>query len=285
MTVKTAIAAATDRLASAGCSSPRIDAERLIGHVLGAPRSQLYAEPERELSADEERAHADELERRCRREPLAYVLGQWEFRNLTLRVTPAVLVPRPETEIVVERCLVRVRPQDAPLVLDIGTGSGAIGLSIASEHPGARVVAIDSSDEALRVAQLNARLLELDDRVSFVRGDLFAGQSGPFDLVVSNPPYVSADEYATLEREIVDYEPRDAVLGTGFHKRIAIEARSVLSTDGWLVLECGATETGTVSSQVESLGYSSVTISDDLAGHPRVVEAAWSAGRPPPDVR
>lgn len=273
MIVRTAITDATERLAAAGCANSRVDAEHLVGAVLGASRTDLYAAPERELS-DREQGELDAYTmRRCRREPLAYILGEWGFRGLTLCVTPAVLIPRPETELVVESCLGRVRPRRRPRVLDIGTGSGAIALSIASEHEGAHVTATDISDAALDVAKLNAAALELDARVTFVCGDMLAAQTGPFDLVVSNPPYVALADYESLEPEVVDHEPRVALFGTGFHARIAAQARDVLSDGGWLVLECGENETAAVAFAIGSLGYGNVSILADLTERPRIVEA------------
>ena len=205
MTVREALGLAEERLAAAGLETPRVDAELLLAHVLGTTRSGLYEE----LDAEVEPGWETLLERRERREPLAYVLGEWGFRRLTLHVDPRVLVPRPETEVVVERCLERLIELPAPHVLDVGTGSGAIALAIADEHAGAEVTAIDSSTDALEVALANAAAAELDGRVRFLRHDLTEGLDlGEFDVVVSNPPYIRSDEIEALEPEVRDWEPR-----------------------------------------------------------------------------
>lgn len=275
MTVAEAIADTTKRLRQAGCSSPRVDSERLVENAVRTPRTALYAEPERRLTTREHEVLTAGVERRCRREPLAYILGEWRFRQLTLQVTPAVLIPRPETELLVERCLEHLLERDQPTVIDIGTGSGAIALSIASEFPGAQITAVDKSNAALAIAKTNAHALELEHRVCFVEGDLFADVSGPFDLVVSNPPYVLAEDYAALQPEILNHEPREALVGAGFHERIADQALHRLRLGGWLLMECGEREAQRIGLELEQLpGYESVDVVNDLSGRPRFVEAS-----------
>ncbi len=178
------------RLAENGVPSPRVDAELLVAHVLGVSRTGIYANG-RVVSPAEAEQLAVLVARRAGREPLAYVLGEWGFRRLTLQVDRRALVPRPETEVVVERCLELIAGVEAPAVLDVGTGSGAIALSIADEHPGARVCAVDSSAPALAVARENVLRTGLERRVELAESDLLAGVAGSFDLVVSNPPYIS----------------------------------------------------------------------------------------------
>ena len=219
-------------LAGAGIPWPRADAEFLVAHVLGLSRSALYSAG----GPVDREALAPLVARRARREPLAYVLGEWGFRRLSLAVDPRVLVPRPETEIVVERCLALLAGVESPRVLDVGTGSGAIALAIADEHPGARVWAVDTSSEALAVARENARRHGLADRVEFARGDVLAGLPGPFELVVSNPPYVRPHEIASLEPEVRDWEPRGALVAPGTAEKVARRALAVLAPDGGLVL-------------------------------------------------
>jgi release factor glutamine methyltransferase len=275
MTVAEAIADTTERLRRAGCSSPRVDSERLVENTVRTTRTALYTEPERPLTTSEYEVLAACVERRCRREPLAYILGEWGFRHLTLQVTPAVLIPRPETELLVERCLEHLLETDQPAVIDIGTGSGAIALSIASECPGAQVTAVDKSSGALAIAETNARALELGHRVCFVEGDLFADAPGPFDLVVSNPPYVLPEDYGALQPEILNHEPREALVGAGFHQRIADQALDRLRLGGWLLMECGEREAEGIGLELERLpGYESVDVVSDLSGRPRFVEAA-----------
>ena len=199
------------------------------------------------------------------------MLGEWGFRRLTLAVDARVLVPRPETEIVVERCLVRLAGLDEPRVLDVGTGSGAIALAIADEHPGARVTGMDASAPALEVARANAAGTGL--RIELVEGDFFAGlPSGPWDLVVSNPPYVSPGDIDALQTEVRDWEPREALVGEGAAEAIAAGARTVLRPGGGIVLEVADGTAARVASLLRELGYSGVETTRDLAGRERVVE-------------
>jgi release factor glutamine methyltransferase len=263
-----AVREAERELAAAGVPTPRADAELLVAHALGLSRSALYAAP-RPVDAEPLRAL---LERRLRREPLAYVLGEWGFRRLALAVDARVLVPRPETEIVVERCLALLEELEAPRVLDVGTGSGAIALALADEHPGARVTAVDASEEALAVARANARRHCLEDRVAFLRGDLLAGLSGPFELVASNPPYVRPEEIATLEPEVRDWEPRKALVAPGMTQEVARRALGVLVRGGRLVLECADGRAEEVAEALRRSGYDDVMVTRDLANVQRVVD-------------
>ena len=258
-------------LDEAGVASPRVDAELLVAEVLGVSRSELYAS-DRAL-ADGELARLQELVgRRRAREPLAYVLGEWGFRQLVLNVDGRALVPRPETEVVVERCLHHLRGLPAPRVLDVGTGSGAIALALADEHPGARVVAVDRSAAALALARENLARTGMAARVELRRGDLLDGLRGPFDLVVSNPPYVLPSEYDSLQPEIRLYEPFEAVVGDRVWERVARAARDALAPGGYLVLECGDGQAGDVAEGLAALGYEGVLCTPDLAGRDRVVE-------------
>ena len=262
MTVAEALRLAEERLGAAGVDTPHVDAELLVAHVLGVTRSQLHVEREREVPDGLQEL----VERRARREPLAYVLGEWGFRHLTLKTDARALVPRPETEIVVERCLALLAGEPAPRVLDLGTGSGAIALAIADEHPGARVTAVDSSPDALALARENSETLDLD--IDLHEAGLEAVEEG-WDLVVSNPPYVAASEWDSLQPEIRDWEPRAALVGEGLHEEIARRAHTLR-----LVLEVGDDQAETVAESLESLGYSSVTITSDLTDRERVVEGS-----------
>lgn len=276
MTARDALRKATAQLNTAGCPSPEVDAEWLLADVLDLTRSELYVDGSRPLD-DAQLAHFEEaVERRAGREPLAYILGEWGFRRLSLVVDRRVLVPRPETEVLVDRCLALLDELPEPRVLDIGVGSGAIALAIADEHPGARVVATDTAEGALAVAAENVARAGLEDRVDLVRGDLLGGVAGPFDLVVSNPPYVDAAEFDRLPPEIRLFEPRGALVESGVTERIAEAAPSVLKPDGLLVLETGDGAAGRVADALEARGYRNVTITADLAGRDRIVD-----GRPP----
>jgi release factor glutamine methyltransferase len=269
--VKRALAETSGRLAKAGCDTPRVDAEILVAHVWGIPRSELALEPARTLTRQEENALEGLVTRREAREPLAYVLGEWGFRRLVLSVDRRVLVPRPETETVVERCLARIAGLSEPRVLDVGTGSGAIALAIADEHADAEVTGIDAAAGALEVAGANA--LRTGLRIDLRQWDLFTGlPEGPWELVVANPPYVLPDELETLEPEVRDWEPREALIGAGATEAVARGAADVLRPGGALVLEVAAGSARRVTTLLRELGYADVSTTRDLAGRDRVVE-------------
>jgi release factor glutamine methyltransferase len=269
MTVPEALAQAADELDAAGVETPLVDAEWLLAHVLGTSRSGLALVGE--VAAADLARFRELVGRRAERDPLAYVLGEWGFRRLTLQVDPRVLVPRPETEVLVERCLALLAGAGEPRVLDVGVGSGAIALAIADEHPGARVVATDTSPDALAVAEANRTRLGVDGRLQLVHGDLLAGRAGPFDLVVSNPPYVRPEEWPELPPE-VRREPRAALVGSDVGETIAAQATAVLAPGGWLVLETGDGQAPALAAALAALGYDAVAISRDLAGRERIVE-------------
>jgi release factor glutamine methyltransferase len=274
--VEEAVRGVTERLATAGCDSPRVDAALLVAHVLQTTRSGLASRPLRELTAEEVRLLESLVVRREAREPLAYVLGEWGFRRLTLSVDPRVMVPRPETEVVVERALAQLRGLGAPRVLDVGTGSGAIALAVADEHPGASVTGIDVSDEALAVARANAERAQI--AVELERHDFFEGlPPGPWDLVVSNPPYVRPAELEGLQQEVREWEPRVALLAEGATEAIARGALPVLRPGGALVLEVADGDAERVAMLLRELGYSDVVTTRDLAGTERVVEAVTTS--------
>jgi release factor glutamine methyltransferase len=276
LTVGETLRASAAFLARKGVPSPRVDAEHLLAHALGLARLDLYLQHDRPLTAAELAAARELVRRRGTREPLAYVLGEWGFRRLSLAVDRRVLIPRPETEVVVERCLALIARLDRPEVLDVGTGSGAIALAIAAEHPGAQVTAVDVSSGALAVAAENAERTGLAGRVALVQHDLAAGlPAGTFDLVVSNPPYVEPDELGSLEPEVRDWEPREALVGHGLTELIASASRDVLRAGGWLVLEVADGKAAAASDLLASLGFRTVRASLDLAGRERVVEGRW----------
>jgi release factor glutamine methyltransferase len=276
MTVQEAVAASTVFLARKGIPSPRVDAEHLMAHGLGITRLDLYLQYDRSLTEDEQATCRELVRRRGTREPLAYILGEWGFRRLTLKVDERALIPRPETEVVVERCLLALEGAEAPVVLDVGTGTGAIALAIADERPDAAVTAIDVSEEALALAAENAAHTGLANRVRLLLHDVSDGlPGGPYDLVVSNPPYVEPDELETLQPEVRDWEPRAALVGHGLTAAIARAAQEALLPGGALVLEVAEGSAGDVGALLESLGYSEVVATPDLAGRDRVVEGRW----------
>jgi release factor glutamine methyltransferase len=260
VTVGEALRLAEQRLGEAGVDTPSVDAELLLAHVLGVTRTGVHERRDHDVPAEFDAL----LERRSQREPLAYVLGEWGFRRLVLNTDSRALVPRPETEIVVERCLALLRDEPEPRVLDLGTGSGAIALAIADERPDAHVIAVDSAPEAVALARENAERLDLQIEVRV--GDLEVAAEG-WDLVVSNPPYVPADEWESLQPEIREWEPRDALVGEGLHEEIARLASTRL-----LVFEVGDGQADHVADALASLGYADITITPDLAEEDRVVE-------------
>ena len=275
MTVGEVLRRATEYLAGKGVESPRLDAELLLGKALTLSRVQLYMEHDRPLAEPERDAFRELIRRRGEREPLAYVLGEWGFRRLTLATDRRALVPRPETEVLVERCLALLDGLPAPRVLDVGTGSGAIALAIADEHPGSAVTAIDVSPEALALARENSARTGV--AVELVEQDLTGGLGeAEYDLVVSNPPYVTEEEWATLQPEVRDWEPRLATVGEDHTDEIADHARDALRPGGHLVLEVADLRAQAVAALLERCGYEDVTVTEDLAGRDRIVEG----GRP-----
>jgi release factor glutamine methyltransferase len=257
VTVTEALRHAEHELAAAGVDTPRVDAELILAHVLGVSRSEVYALADHAVPD----TYGVLLGRRLRREPLAYVLGEWGFRRLTLKTDARALVPRPETEIVVERALELLCDFDEPRVLDVGVGSGAIALAIKDEHPAARVTAVDTSHDALALAAENAERLGLE--VELRRGGPEVAAEG-WDLIVSNPPYVPHDEL--VQPELL-WEPRGALVESGLHEQIARVADTRR-----LVFEVGDGQAQAVAELLESLGYVQVTTTRDLNGTERVVD-------------
>lgn len=264
---------AADYLDRHGVDSPRTTAERLLMHVLGTDRAGLYARTEG-LDTREARVFGRALCQRCAGAPLQHLTGEQGFRHLVLEVRPGVFVPRPETEILVEHALAAVGGSEDPIVVDVGTGTGAIALAIKDERPGATVYATDRSTDAVELARGNAERLGLDVRVH--EGDLLAPLPGELrgwiDLVVSNPPYVSAAEYADLPVE-VRTDPAGALLGDlELYERLAGEASRWLRDGGALAVEIGASQ-GAAVAAILSPSYVDVRVVRDLAGRDRVVLA------------
>lgn len=275
-TVGDALEAAIDALAAAGCETARLDAELLLAQATGWDRAKLTAEPDARLPVGASREFAEMVRRRVRREPVAYILGRKGFRRIELLVDRRVLIPRPETELLVELAL-----EAAPTeVLDVGTGSGAIALAVADELEDARVTAIDTSFNAVRVAKANTERLGLTDRVDVVlRGPSSLTGAVPddraFDLLLANLPYVSEDEWQDLAPEIREYEPREALVAgqTGLEaiEALAEELLGLAPRPRVVALEIGAGQAEVVSKLIEAAGYTDVEVRSDLAGHDRVV--------------
>ena len=278
MTVGEALAHGTHVLAESGIDTARLEAELLLARACDdCARALLYMELRRELSPEAEEGYEALLERRARREPLAYILGHWGFRRLTLKTDQRALVPRPETEIVVERALEHLNGLKDPAVLDVGTGTGAIALAIVDEHPRAQVTAIDASQDALALARENLDLLGINGRVKLEEHDLTEGLgTDEFDLVVSNPPYIEPEDIDTLQPEVRDWEPRIALVARGATEAVARAATEALRPGGWVVLEIAENQAERVAGVLRKLGYEHVRVSHDMAGRDRVIEAQWS---------
>ncbi len=264
-----ALGAAVDALAAAGAETPRLDAELLLAEATGWSRARLTASPGDSLPPGGSRAFAAMVRRRVRREPVAYVLGRRGFRRIELEVDPRALIPRPETELLVEVAL----ELDPRRVLDVGTGSGAVALAIADELPAAEVVATDTSPGALAVARANAERLGLAGRVAFAEGTL--PQGGPFDLLVANLPYVSEEEWAGLQPEIREFEPREALVAglTGLEaiESLVEELSRLAAPPRAVALEVGAGQVASVGARLRSASYGWIGARPDLAGIERVV--------------
>lgn len=288
-TVAEALAAATDALAAVGVEDPRLDAELLLGEATGRGRAELVADPGAGVAADAGRAFGEMVRRRLRREPVAYVLGRKGFRHIELAVDRRVLIPRPETELLVEVALER----EPATVLDVGTGSGAIALAIADELPGCEVTATDTSAGALEVARGNAERLGLAGRVRFLEGtlpgdaDAAAGGAGaevtPFDLIVANLPYVAERDWSSLQPEVTRWEPREALLagpdGLDAYRALLGErgvpltriARQRYAAPAAIALEVGEGQAAAVASLLRGAGFEAIEVRRDLAGVERVV--------------
>ncbi len=261
-----ALDAAADALNAAGVEEARFDAEVMLAEAMGWDRARLVAEPEAELPPAAGRSFAEMVRRRLRREPVAYILGRKGFRGIELAVDPRVLVPRPETELLVELALELVPRR----MLDVGTGSGAIALAVATELPEGEVVATDTSPAALEVARANAERLGLTARVEFHEGTLPPGEA-EFDLVLANLPYVSEAEWPSLEPEVTEWEPREALLAgpDGLDAiRAFCEAEPLANR---VALEVGASQAEAVSELMRDAGFGEIEVRKDLAGIDRIV--------------
>ena len=269
------IAEARSLLVDAGLSPDEaaFDAEVLARHALGWDRARLLADGRDPAPPGFDATFEALITRRANREPVSQILGRREFWGLDFDVTRDVLTPRPETELVIEEALAFAREHPCHALLDVGTGSGCIALSVAHEVPGARVVAVDISDAALAVARGNAQRLGLADRVHFQHADLLAGIEGPFDLVLSNPPYMRADEATGLQPEVARFEPHSALFagddGLAVIRPLLAEVPRVLAPGGRLILEFGMGQDAAVAAAAQGTGWTVVRIRHDLQGIPR----------------
>ena len=262
---------------SKGVDSPRLDAEVLLSHVLDKPRIYLYVHFDEPLEKPELAAYREMVKKRVQRMPVAYIIGAREFMGLRFKVTEAVLVPRPDTEILVQAALDRLKGRENPTLADIGTGSGAICLSLLHYMPELRAVTVDISPEALAVAEENAASLEVTERIQFLQGDLLTPLAGQcFQAIVSNPPYIPEADLAGLEPEVREYEPRSALAGgvdgLDFYRRLLAGSSALLKEDGFLALEAGIHEAEPIAAlAAANPAWGRTEIIRDYAGIDRVV--------------
>jgi release factor glutamine methyltransferase len=285
VTLREALTSATSRLTAANAPSPRMNAETLLMFTLGCDRAYLYGHPERELAGEEKTRYDEALAERARGVPAQYITGHQEFWGMDFIVSPAVLIPRPETEQVIETVLKLAgeklkaadrSPRSTQAIVDVGTGSGCIALALAKELPAAEIHATDVSSAALEIARANAARLQFDARIQFHETDLLRGL-GPksFDFVVSNPPYVGESEEDQVQLEVRKFEPRQAVFAgsTGLEviARLIPQARACLKPGGWLVMEIS----GAIADSVLRLfpDWDAVQVVKDLQGIPRIISA------------
>jgi len=281
-TIRAALAAAADRLAAAGVESPDREACWLLAHLLGSSVGAVRVRSDSDLSVDDVRAFHALVARRERREPIQYILGTEEFLGLTFAVTPAVLIPRLDTETLVMEAVSRLQGRGPVRVADIGTGSGAIAVAAAHLLSQARVVGVDLSADALAVAAENAERNGVAQRVEFRQGDLLAPLGNErFDAILSNPPYIADDEVARLMPEVRDWEPRLALTpgpdGYTLYRRLSADAPAHLRTGGFLGVEVGIGQAEAVSQLMMEAGFLQVTVHPDTAGVDRAVFGVWGA--------
>ena len=270
----------TQYLSEKGCASPRLDAEVLLGHVLGLSRVELYLNLDKPLTNEEVDQYRILIGRRGQRIPVAYLTGNREFYSLPLTVQPGVLIPRPETELLVEKVIQLVSGDldETISILELGTGSGAIALALACESPCIQVTAVDISPTALETAKLNAEKLEVADQIYLIQSDLLKEVDGTYSVICSNPPYIPSQEMLTLQPE-VSREPKVALDGgedgLTFYRRIMDQAASFLEQPGFVVLEIGWNQGDAVRQIGENKGFQWLETIPDYGGHDRVVVFQW----------
>lgn len=273
----------TDYLKRRGSESPRLDAEVMLAHVLDWRRVQLYTHFEEEVSQSSRNAFRELVRRRSEGTPVAYLVGRKEFYSLAFVVSPAVLIPRPESEFVVVEYLEHTRHLAAPYTVDVGTGSGCLAIASAHHQPKGRFVAIDISEEALVIARRNAATLGVIERIDFRQGDTLdpVASEGPFDAIISNPPYIASEAIEHLEAGVRDHEPRTALdggpAGLDMVGRLIEQSIRLLKPGGHLILEIGSDQEAPVRSLIEAtVGFRLAPTVFDHAQHPRVIRATRS---------
>ncbi len=279
MDIKTMLAEATLQLTDSGSDSPRLDADVLLMHVLKIDRVRLLSHPEITITEEQRKAFTELVERRKKGEPVSYITAHKEFWSLPFKVTKDVLIPRPETECLIEEVLrFYPSPSGSLRICDIGTGSGIIAIVLAKELPSVRIVATDNSEGALLVASENAFSHGVGERIEFFKTDILAGISGDFDIICSNPPYISEEEYLLLPEGIRHFEPRDALVaeegGLAVHRKIIAEGACRLKPGGRIFIEIDERQKDAVISLFEDQGkYCDIDCRRDYGGMYRVISA------------
>lgn len=277
MQLKQALTSAVEQLESSDVGSPRLNAETLLMFVLGVNRAYLYAHPERELTNEEQVRYEEVIAQRAGDVPSQYITGHQEFWGLDFLVSPAVLIPRPETEHLVETVLKLANQVPAPRIVDVGTGSGAIALALGHELKSAEIYGVDLSAEALEIARANAARLQLDSRVRFLHSNVLEALAGrrDFDFVVSNPPYVGFNEADKVQRSVFKYEPKMAVFagdnGLDVIRPLIKQAHPALKRGGYLAMEIGFSMRDPVLALLDPAVWEEPTVVPDLQGIPRVI--------------
>ena len=283
LTVLEAINRSTEFLQKKNIESPRINAEHLLAYVLKCKRLDLYLAFDRPLSENETDIYRELIVRRSKSEPLQYIIGSVEFYGMDFKVNPSVLIPRPETEVLIEKVIESVNNKEPLKILDIGTGSGNIAIVLAKNLPNAKITAIDISEIAINTAKENAELHNINGQVHFIISgimDYKDSESNKFDIIVSNPPYVSAENYSELESELKDHEPEVALTdnsdGLEFYRTISKKAGSLLTNNGKIFFEVGIGQAGEVKNILSERGFSKIEIFKDYSNIDRVVKGALS---------
>ena len=294
-TISQAITEGSRRLHASGIDQERLTAGLLLCHVMGIDRTRLLTRSEEQIDEAQYRAYLELVVRRGAGEPAQYLTGHQEFYGLDFIVTPDVLIPRPETEFLIERVmnLVEDSKQDSPLIVDVGTGSGCIAVTLAKQLHRARLIATDASPAALDIARTNAERHGVRDRIEFLEGNLFAplakrGLEGAVDILASNPPYINEESSELLQREVRDWEPHEALFGgvdgLDFYRRLIAESPHYLKPGGYIVLEIAFSQVDSISEMVKDSAFELVDTTRDLQGIPRTLclrRAALTTSQPP----
>lgn len=278
LTVLESLKLSAEYLEKKGIESPRLNAELLLADILKCRRLDLYLKYDQPLTENEVNLYREYLSRRGKNEPLQYIIGKVDFYGLELKVNKSVLIPRPETEILVDTIINTEKEKSSLLILDIGTGSGNIAIALAVNMPQSKIIALDISEDALNLAKENSEIYNADKQIEFIKKNIFDDISFydlQFDIIVSNPPYVAKDEYPILQKEIIDYEPKIAVTddedGLKFYRRIIQIAADYLKSKGKLYFEVGKNQSNVIYDMMKKNNFSDIQIVKDFQQMDRVI--------------